>query len=310
VSWPGGLPPAATERVNRARAGRAAGSLLSAPAALTLAEVGLEPVGEVMGCVVVSWGYRGYGCGSAGYIGQYRTTGGVVMPVRASHVGIDDSVRLGVDDTQAFGTDQRAWYSTLDRLVREAGVLGADGVVGIRLDLRPLDAGVSEYLALGTAVRSRRPQPGPASETPWTTDLDGQHLATAINAGWSPRRLLLGSALAVRHDDWMQTSQVSRWNTRNQEIGGLTHLLSVARKASRAELEAAARGHSGHQVVLSGIRVSMSERECRSLGGEGRDHLARSFAVGTLLARDRRPARSGPTLRVLPLTDHRGRRPR
>jgi hypothetical protein len=85
----------------------------------------------------------------------------------------------------------------------------------------------------------------------------------------------------------------------------------VARKAAQADLQAAAEGHGGRQNVVSSLQVTTGERECRGYRTEGRDHLGRVFALGTLLGRG--PDGGGPTsstLRVLPLdtVDRRRRR--
>ena len=53
-----GLPPAAVERLARAARSGVRTSLLSAPSAAGVKTVGLEPVGEVMGCVVQSMAPR------------------------------------------------------------------------------------------------------------------------------------------------------------------------------------------------------------------------------------------------------------
>ncbi len=60
-----GLPPAALERVRHQRASGVRGSLLSAPAAAAVRSAGLEPVGEVFGCIVVAFGWSGGACGYA-----------------------------------------------------------------------------------------------------------------------------------------------------------------------------------------------------------------------------------------------------
>src|SRR4051794_41276963 len=74
-----GLPAAAVERVRHQRASGVRGSLLSAPAAAAIRSAGLEPVGEVFGCIVVSFGWSG---GSCGYAYGWNTTfpGGMAGP--------------------------------------------------------------------------------------------------------------------------------------------------------------------------------------------------------------------------------------
>src|SRR4051794_41797179 len=69
-----GLPPAAVDRVRHQLASGVRGSLLTAAGAAAVASIGLEPVGEVFGCVVVTLGWTGGGCGY-GY-GWNRVPGG------------------------------------------------------------------------------------------------------------------------------------------------------------------------------------------------------------------------------------------
>src|SRR3954451_15400216 len=59
-----GLPPAAVNRVRHQRASGVRGSLLTAAGAAAVRSIGLEPVGEVFGCVVLSLGWAGGTCGS------------------------------------------------------------------------------------------------------------------------------------------------------------------------------------------------------------------------------------------------------
>src|SRR3954468_17937077 len=74
-----GLPPAAVDRVRHQRASGVRGSLLSAPAAAAIRSAGLEPVGEVFGCIVVTLGWTGGGCGYA-YGWNTTFTGGPNTP--------------------------------------------------------------------------------------------------------------------------------------------------------------------------------------------------------------------------------------
>jgi Putative heavy-metal-binding len=73
-----GLPPVAVDRVRHQQASGVRGSLLSAPAAAAIRSAGLEPVGEVFGCLVVSLGWALGGCGYA--YGWNRTSGWGTWP--------------------------------------------------------------------------------------------------------------------------------------------------------------------------------------------------------------------------------------
>ena len=60
AQWDGrGLPPVARERLTRAREARVQTSLLTADASASLQSVGLDAVGEVMGCIVEHVGWSG-----------------------------------------------------------------------------------------------------------------------------------------------------------------------------------------------------------------------------------------------------------
>src|SRR3984957_11533602 len=65
TEWDGrGLPPAAQARVNRARTDGGRSSLLSIRGQAGVQSVGLDPVGEVMGCIVQQIGWASWGgCG-------------------------------------------------------------------------------------------------------------------------------------------------------------------------------------------------------------------------------------------------------
>jgi uncharacterized protein YbjQ (UPF0145 family) len=289
VSWPGGLPPAARNRVLRARETGVAGSLLSVPASLCLAAEDLAPVGEVMGCVVLHRALRSLGCG----------VGGTPARLRRGSVGGTsgaDSLPAGYD--QLFAARRRAWTDVLGRLTLEARALGADGVVGIRLSSRLLPNGPTEYLGLGTAVRVRsgtRPTP-----SPWTTELTGEQLSATLRSGWLPRQLVLGMSMTLRHDTWQLRRQASALNQENMEVAALTELLAAGRKDARSDLVERARPLGGEQIVVSRLTTTTAVETCRS---GGTDHVVSGFVVATLLARS---ASAGPgprpgTLQVLPL---------
>src|SRR5918912_107764 len=94
-SWEdlGGLPHVAVDRVLHQQASGVRGSLLSAPAAAAIRSAGLEPVGEVFGCLVVSLGWALGGCGYA--YGWSRTSGWGTWPGGGSG-GIPGTVGGGI----------------------------------------------------------------------------------------------------------------------------------------------------------------------------------------------------------------------
>ena len=99
-----------------------------------------------MGCVVVSIGFQGYvGCGwGYGNFGGY----GASMPTATRRSGGFFGLGPYLDAIDA------SWSTALGRMTTEAGGLGADGVVDIRLSETRLSQTAREYVVLGTAVRS------------------------------------------------------------------------------------------------------------------------------------------------------------
>ena len=56
----------------------------------------------------------------------------------------------------------------MTRMEEEADALGADGVVGVRLDIGRYDWGadLAEFIAVGTAVKPRRRRAAPGAQRP------------------------------------------------------------------------------------------------------------------------------------------------
>src|SRR5581483_3134006 len=199
AQWDGqGLPPVAAERIARfARSGLRT-SLLTVPGATGVQTIGLDPVGEVMGCIVEHIGWSGFG--GCGYVGGMLGIVGFGPYVDALFHG--------------YGT-------ALRRMVDEASAMDADGVVGVRLSVSHLGNNNREFVALGTAVRARCQQ---RPSRVFTTDLAGQDVAKLLRAGWVPCAAVYGISVAVRLDDWTTQRQAS-WGAGNTEVSGYTELV-------------------------------------------------------------------------------------
>src|SRR3954468_2282529 len=81
----------------------------------------------------------------------------------------------------------------MSRMEAEADALGADGIVGVRLDIEFKEFGsdLAEFIAIGTAVKGDAPPPGGGTwrnrhHQPFTSDLSGQDFWTLIQAGYAP----------------------------------------------------------------------------------------------------------------------------
>jgi uncharacterized protein YbjQ (UPF0145 family) len=295
TTWDGqGLPPAAQARVARFGSTQVRTSLLSVPAALTLDSVGLDTVGEVMGCMVQQIGWQGYG--GCGMWGSSSAWGGYSPGYMTSTVASSTS-RFA-----AYGPYVQAvnagYHTALGRMVTEAAALGADGVVGVRLSGEPLGEGNREFLALGTAVRARsHTRPSQL----FTTDLPGTDVAKLLVAGWVPVAVQVALEVAIRHDDYATRNQAGGWwlNTGNIEVSGYTELVQHTRGFARDRLARQISGLGADGGVVSDMRLSVWAIE----PGEGhRDHVAEAVITGTALARfARRDARPASTLTILPL---------
>jgi uncharacterized protein YbjQ (UPF0145 family) len=286
ADWDGrGLPPVAAERVRRAAAGGPWTSLLTAPDAAGLEVAGFDPVGEVMGSIVMQIGWSGYqGCGmwGSGLFGQAAST---VTSGAGGFVGYAPYV----------GALNHGYETAMGRMLEEAATIGADGVVGVALTTDHLDARAREFVALGTAVRSRgrvRPQ------RPFSTGLSAPDVAKLVGAGWMPTDLVFGISVAIRHDDWRTQNQAS-WSTRNVEVDGYTELITHVRAEARALFGRHVQAAGAEGAVVSSMGLHVREIEPSE---NHRDHVAEAHVFGTALVQFRAAAHATPrTLTYLPL---------
>jgi uncharacterized protein YbjQ (UPF0145 family) len=279
----GRLPLHAQWRIAEQRARRDRGEPGSFTSDLTVEEfaavraVGFSPVGQVLGSAVynVGWSYTGCGFGYAG-LGGFAGgwTAAPVVPVPA---------------TQQLLNEAR--HRAVQRMRHECAGLGGDGVVGVRLAMRPYYGNGLEFIAIGTAVRAdgdRHPK------HPFTSDLTGQDFAKLIRSGWVPVALVQGVGAVIRHDDWRTRTQQSSWM--NTEIAGTTQLVHAARDAARVSLAADGRRYGGHTVLLQKMDLRVRGQACANVR-EGEDHLATAFLWGTAVV----PFRTRASLDAPPL---------
>ena len=263
----GRLPLRAQWRIAEQRARRDRGEPGSFTSDLTVQEfaavraVGFSPVGQVLGSAVYNVGWSYTGCGYAfgglgGFAGGWSAA--PVVPVPA---------------TQQLLNEAR--HRAVQRMRQECAGLGGDGVVGVRLAMRPYYGNGLEFIAIGTAVRAdgdRHPK------HPFTSDLTGQDFAKLIRSGWVPVALVQGVGAVMRHDDWRTQSQQRAWN--NTEIAGTTELVHVARDQARASLAADGKRNGGHTVLLQTMDLRVRGQQCTNVR-EGEDHVATAFLWGT-----------------------------
>jgi uncharacterized protein YbjQ (UPF0145 family) len=287
ADWDGqGLPPVAAERVRRAAAGGPWTSLLTAPAAAGLEVAGFDPVGEVMGSIVMQVGWAGYrGCGTWGNSGMFGGWSTTITSSAGGFVGYGPYV----------AALNHGYETAMGRMLEEAVRIGADGVVGVSLKADNLDARAREFVALGTAVRSRG---GTRPRRPFSTGLAAQDVAKLVGAGWMPTDLVFGLSVAIRHDDWRTQRQAS-WGAGNIEVTGYTELVNHVRADARSLFarHVQAAGAEGAIVSTMGLRVFSIEPS-----ENHRDHVAEAHVFGTSLVQFRpTPAAHHRALTYLPL---------
>jgi len=273
----------ARARIDRAAADGVRTSLLSAGGAAGLEVAGFDVVGEVLGTTVMQIGWSGYGgCGASFGLGSFAPAVVSGSSRWSGYAPYVQAVRQGRD-------------TALNRLLQEAAALGADGVVGVRFTDERMDATKREFMALGTAVRSRGRQ---RPTSPFTTELGGQDVAKLLAAGWVPVGMAYGISVAVRHDDWRTQRQNSVW-AGNVEITGYTELLNHTRADARRDFTVRAGRLGADAALLSGIWTRMWPVE---IGENHTDHVAECVLTGTAVAsfRPGTPATTS-SLTILPL---------
>lgn len=286
------MPNAVDARLARFQTTRARSSLVSAAAATGLRAVGFESTGDVMGCTsfALSRVYPG-GCG----IGRNQ------RPV----------VRLGGRRWSGYesylGGLRKGYDIALRRLRTEAVALGADGVVGVRLQVTEVADATAEangarrhdFVALGTAVRSRgRKRP----DKPFATTLPGTDVAKLLFAGWLPVDLCVVIEIGLRHNDPLTFGQAqsSRVNRTNVEVSGFTEVAQAVRQSVRRKFATRVGSAGASGGLLQSIATSTWHSPC---GISLSDQVVQAVAIGDAIARFGPPRPAGPApLAVLPLT--------
>ena len=183
----------------------------------------------------------------------------------------------------------------MTRMETEADALGADGIVGVRLDIEFKEFGsdLAEFIAIGTAVTAEDGARWRNDENkPFTSDLSGQDFWTLIQAGYAPLGMVMGSCVYhIAHQ--RSTNRLSQMG-KNVEIPQFTEALYDARELAMSRMQAEA--EQLHAEGIVGVQLlSLPHR----WGG----HTTEFFAIGTAV----RPLRADHTIAtpqlVLPLTD-------
>jgi uncharacterized protein YbjQ (UPF0145 family) len=209
------LDPVASERLSHA--GKLFTSDLSINEFALLHGAGFEPIDLVMGVSVYHVGYQ--------------------------FTGIRQQSELPVLTEATY----HARWNAAARMQAEADKLGADGVVGVRLEWRQHGAESEhiEFIAVGTAVRYtakpgalRRPN-GQA----FSSHLSGQDMLTLMRSGYAPVAFVMGNCVYhIAAQGFLQTMrqmgrnvEMPQWTQGNYEA----RELAMSRMQSEAERDGA-----------------------------------------------------------------------
>jgi uncharacterized protein YbjQ (UPF0145 family) len=163
----------------------------------------------------------------------------------------------------------------MTRMEEEADQLGADGIVGVRLEIGRYEWGadLAEFIAIGTAVRHAAGKLHRAANgRPFTSDLSGQDFWTLLSAGYRPLGLVMGNC--VYHVAHQGLGQWFKQVGRNQEMGNYTQALYDARELAMERMEAEAQ-----QLEAEGIVAVQLHEKSHGWGS----HVIEFFAVGTAI---------------------------
>lgn len=161
----------------------------------------------------------------------------------------------------------------MTRMEEEANALGADGIVGVRLEVTRHEWGESlaEFVAIGTAIRSRNGQHFRNTHNmPFTSDLSGQDFWTLLRAGYRPVGMVMGNC--VYHVSRQGIGQWMNRMGRNVEMTNYTQALYDARELSMERMQSEA-------VALKAQGVVGAQIVERNHGWGS--HVIEFFAVGT-----------------------------
>jgi uncharacterized protein YbjQ (UPF0145 family) len=269
-----GIPADALRRLSQMRPGQQTAlftSDLSVNEFLLVREAGFRPLGLVLGSSIYHVGFQ---------MGRWS-------------------------QNQELETLSQAMYHArelaMTRMEAEADLLGADGIVGVRLDIEFKEFGsdLAEFIAVGTAVKADEAHAAHGGFSwrnnqgkPFTSDLSGQDFWTLLQAGYAPLGMTMGTC--VYHIAHQRFWQAIGNTGQNVEIPQFTEALYDARELAMSRMQAEAEALSAEGIV--GVQLLSNAHRW---GG----HTTEFFAIGTAV----RPLREDHTIAtpslVLPLTD-------
>ncbi len=158
----------------------------------------------------------------------------------------------------------------LERLQKEAALLGADGVIGVLVKRAEVAwaENVTEFTAVGTAIRipgCYKPVNKQSQALPFTSTLSGQEFWQLYESGYWPVGIVMGNSSYYVRGHCRTSSLIETYGSINQELSYFSDGFSRARELAVGRLtsgivELGAEGAVDMDVSHS-IRLCKSERD-------------------------------------------------
>lgn len=223
--------------------------------ALSISE-GIRPLGQVMGSTIYHIGWQ--------YTPMYSSAELVTLSHAQYH----------------------ARLLAISRLQQEARVLGAHGVIGVRLERQAYSWGENllEFAARGTAIAL----PGqPVPEHPFVCALSGQEFYALRRGGFVPVGFAFGTCtyyqVASYSTQWANQGGFFGGGMMNQELTDYTQAVYIARHAAMSRLGDEATRVSAEGVVGVTIEDNIRSHEVEINNQQRRDLLVEFTALGTAI---------------------------
>ena len=201
---------------------------------------------------------------------------GLVVGSSIFHIGFQQSSWKKSEEMTVLS---EAMYAArelaMTRMEEEADSLGADGIVGVRLEVGRYDWGehMAEFIAIGTAIKHRDGELHRAPNgRPFTSDLSGQDFWTLLRSGHRPVGMVMGSC--VYHVAHRGMFQAMRQSGQNIELPNFTQALYDARELAMERMQAEAEAVQAEGIV--GVVLKEGNHGWGS-------HVIEFFAVGTAI---------------------------
>ena len=223
--------------------------------ALTVSE-GVRPLGQVMGSTIYHVGWQ--------YTPMYSSMELVVLSHAQYH----------------------ARLLALSRLQQEAKLLGAHGVIGVRLERKTYDWGENllEFAARGTAVAL---PDVPVPEHPFVCALSGQEYYALRRGGFAPVGFAFGTCtyyhVSSYATQWVNQGGFFGGGMINQELTDYTQAVYTARHAAMSRLADEAARVAAEGVVGVTIEDNIHTREVEVNNQQRRDLVVEFTALGTAI---------------------------